>query len=207
MIDLNDSALGASGYRLKGKVASLPHALREQVCQHLLNGWTYVQVAEWLEKETQRPWNVENLSNWHGTGYQKWLKNRESIEAIAARRDAALAMVQSLKADGQSAASAISEANDQLLASHIYEALSEFDPASLKALLVEDPKKFFNLAMSITAQTNERTKREALELQLSKYRDQVADTKAKLLAATTQARAGGLSAEALAQIEAAAALL
>lgn len=75
----------------KGKFARLPHALREQVCQRLLDGQTAGTILAWLNPlpDAIRTWDTyfsgnpateQNLSEWRQAGYQRWLADRESVE-------------------------------------------------------------------------------------------------------------------------------
>jgi hypothetical protein len=90
----------------QGKIARLPHALKEQVNQRLLNGESAPVILRWLNPlpESIKIWTEyfegapateNNLSEWRRGGYQKWLKERESVEntkslaAFAARQAAA----------------------------------------------------------------------------------------------------------------------
>ncbi len=194
-----------------GKVARLPKALRDEVNLRLQNGGVYREIAQWLDKQPGAGadrFNEENLRAWFHGGHQDWLKQQTRTEEIKARAEASLAMVQAMKDGDGEGTLHITEANELLLASQINEALSEFEPAALKQLLQENPAKFFDLSSAVAGQSNERTKRQKLELEFRKYRDQVEEAKAKLLAATSAAKiAGGLSAETLREIEEAAGLL
>ena len=203
-----------------GKCARLPKAIRDELNQRLQNGAIYRELADWLNTHPDRdtwenlrkagltgPFNEENISAWQSGGHQDWLRAQRRTDEIKARSEASLAMVTALREQGDGTLH-ITEANELILASQINEALSEFEPDSLKQLLRDKPAKFFDLANSIASQSNERIKREKLELEFRKYRDLVEETKAKLLAATSAAKhEGGLSAETLREIEEAAALL
>ena len=76
-----------------GKIASLPHAIRQEVNQRLLNGETAGQILPWLNgiREVQyilhdrfnsSDINEENLSNWRQNQYQDWLRKREKEQSI-----------------------------------------------------------------------------------------------------------------------------
>ena len=68
--------------------------------------------------------------------------------------------------------------------------LQEFDPARMQHLLAEKPEQYFQLAHSVTAQSRERTRRQRLELEFQKYRDQVAEAQRKLKEAVAIAERG-----------------
>lgn len=114
----------------------------------------------------------QNLTNWRQGGYQDWLNNQRRIEEMQARADLAVDLARQL----QDANLDFADANELLVASQINDVLSDFNPEHLKALLTESPKQFFNLVQSVTAQSNEKTKREKLELDFRKYKDQVERT-------------------------------
>ncbi len=190
-----------------GKVARLPKAVRDQVNLRLVNGETYAAIVDWLTAQGHPGFNEQNVLNWRTGGHQHWLRDQRISEEIRARSEAALDMVRALREDGDGQVH-ITEANEYLVASHLAEVLAEFDPSNLKTLLRESPKQFVQLANVVIGQSSERTKREKLELEFRKYRDAVEEQKAKILAATARAReGGGLSEEALQEIEERARLL
>jgi len=76
-----------------GKIASLPHAIRQEVNQRLLNGETAGQILPWLNENqgvqlilvdrfNSAAVNEENLSNWRQNQYQDWLRKREKEQSI-----------------------------------------------------------------------------------------------------------------------------
>lgn len=192
--------------RRTGKVASLPVNIREQINNRLRDGVTYEPIVRWLASEGFDYFNEQNISNWFKGGYEDWLADQKMIETASARAKASVDLVRELKKDGDVH---ITEANELMLAAQVNDALRKFDGNGLTTLLSSDPKKFFDLAMTVTAQSSERTKREKLELDFKKYRDKVEEQKRKIedaLAAGKKEK-GGLTKEALAQIEQAAAML
>ena len=77
----------------QGKIARLPHALRVEVNNRLLNGESGPQILAWLNEteEAKKVWkshfegkpaNEENLSSWRQGGYRDWLKKREELESL-----------------------------------------------------------------------------------------------------------------------------
>ena len=77
----------------QGKVARLPHALRQEVNRRLLNGDTARSIVEWLNdhddaKQTLdtyfhgQPFNPQNISEWRSGGYRDWLKKKEKVENL-----------------------------------------------------------------------------------------------------------------------------
>lgn len=76
-----------------GKIARLPHALREQVNQRLLNNEKSTPILEWLNAQPEAiviyerdfegvPASPQNLSEWRGGGFRDWIKRRENLENI-----------------------------------------------------------------------------------------------------------------------------
>jgi hypothetical protein len=77
----------------KGKIARLPHPLREQVNLRMQNGETASRLAEWLNGLPEvtallasefdgQPINEINLSNWKLGGYRDWEAQQEALEAV-----------------------------------------------------------------------------------------------------------------------------
>lgn len=77
-------------HALFGKIARLPHDIREQLNLRLHDNKTYPEILVWLNelpavKETLaarfdgKPINAPNLTHWRQTGYQRWCREREHI--------------------------------------------------------------------------------------------------------------------------------
>lgn len=75
----------------QGKIARLPHTLREEINRRLHNGETSGVILAWLnaKPEAIRIWDAhfdgapatpQNLSEWRLGGYKDWIAERESIE-------------------------------------------------------------------------------------------------------------------------------
>jgi hypothetical protein len=76
-----------------GKIARLPHPIREQINRRLQNGEAGKQTAEWLNTLPEvravleaefdgQPINEVNLSNWKLAGYRDWEAQQEALEAV-----------------------------------------------------------------------------------------------------------------------------
>lgn len=76
-----------------GKVARLPHKIREEVNQRLLDGQTSREILPWLNEqpEVQQdcelhwegvPISAQNLSAWRLGGFKKWLSRRARTESL-----------------------------------------------------------------------------------------------------------------------------
>ena len=75
----------------QGKISRLPHALREQVNQRLLNNESAATILAWLnpQPEAIRIWDEyfqgapatpQNLSEWKGGGYKRWREEHQKVE-------------------------------------------------------------------------------------------------------------------------------
>lgn len=69
---------------ITGKIASLPQAIRDELCQRMHSGEFSTAILEWLnavpavkdiiaDAFSGSPINLVNLSTWRGTGYKSWL--------------------------------------------------------------------------------------------------------------------------------------
>jgi hypothetical protein len=161
-------------------------------------------VSKFLDSQEIRGVSEMNVGNWYEGGFQDWMKEQDRTEAIRIRSEAQAAMLQELKGNKEH----LEDANTLLLADTVNEVLQDLDPADLKNLLKEEPKQFFMLAQSVNSAAGERSRRIKVELDWQKYRDVVAEQKAAIeKALASKSRKGGLSPEALREIEEAARLL
>lgn len=75
----------------QGKIARLPHALREKLNARLLNGESAAEVLRWLNAQpaATKVWQTifdgapatpQNLSNWRDGGYAEWLARQARVE-------------------------------------------------------------------------------------------------------------------------------
>ena len=87
------AAPGRSGRARTGKIARLPHAVREALNQRLRDGLAEAEILPWLNslpearKILQKhfdgsPISEQNLSRWRCGGYEGWLENQQAREAI-----------------------------------------------------------------------------------------------------------------------------
>lgn len=77
----------------QGKIARLPHHLRQEVNFRLLNNETAKEILSWLNEETEAietwdshfegaPANPQNLSEWRLGGFKEWISKREKVENL-----------------------------------------------------------------------------------------------------------------------------
>jgi hypothetical protein len=85
-------------HTLTGKIARLPKSVREKLNRRLDNGAPASEILPWLNslysvKKVLTAWfagapiNDQNLTNWRGTGYQRWLQNQAPIAGILERAE------------------------------------------------------------------------------------------------------------------------
>lgn len=85
----------------KGKIASLPAQIREEVNQRLHNGEQAPQILPWLNAQEavrfvlQERWDnqditPQNLSEWRNGGYKDWLARSDRVSAIKTLSDYSL---------------------------------------------------------------------------------------------------------------------
>jgi len=76
-----------------GKIARLPHLIRQQINRRLQNGDAGKQIVEWLNSLPEastiiaaefdgQPVNETNLTNWKLGGYRDWDAQQEALEAV-----------------------------------------------------------------------------------------------------------------------------
>ncbi len=108
----------------QGKIARLPHKLRDALNHRLLNGETGGTILAWLNAQPEAiavyddgfegaPATAQNLSEWRLGGYRDWRMQQEKVEALKSLSSYA----QDLAAAGGSVESGVSS----LLAGHIME--------------------------------------------------------------------------------------
>lgn len=194
----------------KGKIARLPHAIREQVNLRMQNGETALRVAEWLNALPEvaallaaefdgQPVNEINLSNWKLGGYRDWEAQQEALEAV--RRFGGDAAELSQAANGQ-------------LADHIAVCLTARIAMALQKpeTEVEDPaaelQRLRLLCADLVALRKGdhnaqwlKMEREKLDLALKKYDDETEDRRKEAEKAKRGPREGGISKETIALIE------
>jgi hypothetical protein len=193
-----------------GKIARLPHPIREQVNQRLQNGDEGKQIAEWLNTlpEVQalmgaefegQPINETNLTNWKLGGYRDWEAQQEALAAV--RRFGTDA--------GELSQAAGAQLADQLaicLTARIAVALQRTPSAG------DDPagqlQRLRQLCADLVALRKGdhnaqwlRIEREKLDLGLKKYDEQAAARKRENERAYKESKKGGLTKETLALIE------
>ena len=155
----------------QGKIARLPHDLREQVNRRLRDNEPAAKVISWLNPMTEviqvceeyfdgEPITPQNLSAWRLGGYREWLRRQESVENTKTRAAFAVELV---KAGGNQ----LSQAGLAVAAGEILEFIES--PAG------KDPDELAKYVKSLLGVSREQLKGEKLELDkaLKNQRDQL----------------------------------
>lgn len=88
----------------QGKIARLPHTLRQEVNLRLLDGQPSREILPWLNAQPAAlevwdarfegaPATPQNLSEWRLGGYKDWLRRRERVESTKTLREFSLKLV------------------------------------------------------------------------------------------------------------------
>ena len=126
----------------RGKIASLPEPLRDEVNRRLADGQTARSIATWLnaipevtavlkERFNNEPLSDSNLSEWRLGGYQDWLDRRDRLELVRGLCTESTDLAAASPAPPTPGASL-------LAAAKLFQALRDCDP-------IADPSRFQHL--------------------------------------------------------------
>ncbi len=165
----------------KGKIARLPHALREAVNQRLLDGEKSSTLLAWLNSQPEAirlweadyegmPASAENLSQWRLGGYRDWIARRERSEHLKTLADYSLRIA---KSGGD-----IADGVASIVAGHLLEALESL--ADAQAAEDEGKSPIDSLiaaaeALSFIRQGNIARERLALDKKRVRQKDKALD--------------------------------
>lgn len=157
----------------QGKISRLPHALREQVNQRLLNNESASTILAWLnpQPEAIRTWDdyfqgapatPQNLSEWKGGGYKRWREEHQKVEQT---KSLAAYAAQQAAAGGQ-----LSAGLQAILAGHIMEGFEVLIHAAADdGQTADDPvKRIASLGGVVAAMRNADTAAERVDLEKRK---------------------------------------
>lgn len=141
----------------RGKIATLPAKIREDLCQRMHDGQQGPQLLPWLNGLPEvldvldRLWREQpitdsNLSDWRQGGFQDWLRKREAVERTRILADYCRAV-------GEAGAGELG-LPAALAGGALMEVLEGFDASGLKMMLAENPSGFVAI---ITAMANLQT--------------------------------------------------
>jgi hypothetical protein len=171
-----------------GTVARLPSEAREEVSKMLYNGATYREIIAAMGAKGIRL-QKNALTTWLRGGHQDWLSAEERLTNIERLREFAMRVVKS------SEGTVVQQAAIKVAAAQIYELLMNYDPKVLKERLKEGDTSDYAKLINVMARLNDGG------LKQEKYRDEVAEKKARSQAQIEETQRGGLTKEHLASIE------
>lgn len=145
----------------RGKIASLPASIREELCRRLHDGQRGPQLLPWLnglpevlavldEQFGEEPITANNLSDWRKGGYQDFLKKLDRLE-----RTKQLADYCRKVGDAGAGELGLPAA---LAGGALMAVLEDFDADTLKGLLAEKPEKFLNVISTMAQLETSRAK-------------------------------------------------
>lgn len=160
---------GGDGRAATGKVARLPFAVRNELCERLLDGEGGAALLRWLNglPETRAaggaPVNAQNLSAWRRGGYRRWLAEREKTRRLAELAEQA----------GHIAAATGDPAGvgSRLLLGRILEVAERADEENIGALV----RAVAELRRGETAKERNELARGALELERARFQRQTVE--------------------------------
>ena len=123
----------------RNKIARLPQEIRESIDQMLGQALTYAEILERLG-EMGKTLNKSNLWRWKKGPHQRWLKDQQRFDENRSQLQFALRAVQ------QNQNNQIHEATQQIAALRISELFTQFDLATLKQAVSDDPQTLVRLA-------------------------------------------------------------
>jgi hypothetical protein len=192
-----------------GKIARLPHPIREQINRRLQNGGEGKQIAEWLNSLPEAtavvtaefdglPINETNLSNWKQGGYRDWDAQQEALESV--RRLGADAAELTQAAAGQQLADQLAVCLTARIAVALQQPASGEDSAAQLHRLRQLCADLVALRKGDHNAQWLRMEREKLDLSLQQYSDEAA-ARQREAEALKNPKKGGLSPETLKLIE------
>jgi hypothetical protein len=177
-------------HRRNGKVARLPKDIRDELNAMLRDGAAYSKIIAWLNGKGFSGFVEQNITNWFQGGFKEWEAEQERLLDMQAKREFAFDIVRGNQG------SQVHEAAMSLAASQLYEAFADFNIADLKALLQLDPSNYTKLVDSLARLSKG-------QLDIDKYKEQVAIRKQAIQAELNKVKAGGnaITAETIENIE------
>ena len=175
-----------------------PKSPASAICGFATNscyGLHHPDIIAQLETKGHPGIKPQNLSYWFQTGHKQWVAELERLELLRLQSDSLLSTVRELSArEGTT----FHDFNRILTEAIFTQTLQDFDPQRLRELLAEKPDYFFQLAARIDARSRQNLLTQEHDLRRQKYQDRLAPDEKPTPNAT-----GGITPEALAQIEAA----
>jgi hypothetical protein len=155
-----------------GKIARLPAVVREQINEWIEDNLSYADIISRLEAQGHPGINKQNLSNWAGSGYEIWLRKRESLDIIRLQSEANREIIDELQATDPAACARL---NQRFMAIRLAQLTQALDMKLIKDRIEADPGEFFRLARSINAQARSVQREQKLQMQLSRQQQSFHD--------------------------------
>ena len=127
-----------------GKVARLPHAVREEVNQQLEGGKTYNEIIDWLTTNGHPGFNEMNISRWKDGGFQDWVSLQQQMDALQANLETAKALAEMDTALYVNAAMVLGQM-------HFFQAMHQLDGKALGTMAVAKPEMFLQILRAFTS--------------------------------------------------------
>ncbi len=168
------------------KVAALPKTIRHRISELIIEGVPDPEILSRLRADAAGL-TVEDLVAWKQRCHAQWLREQERLQRLRTLREFALEIMKDEN-------SRLKEAGIEIAAAQIYELLADFDPLSLREKLDGDPAQFARIVSALARLSDGGLKYE-------RYRAEVAERKAEIERDLAKSGPGGLTAEAVAEIE------
>jgi hypothetical protein len=156
-----------SGYFRKGKIGSLPKAMRDQVNVLLEDGVAFKAVGEWLGQRGHAGINAQAVGKWFRGGHRFWLEEQARLAEMKAKREFAYEVAR------ESSGDPMHEAGLDLAAAQLFEIVCDFDVELMKEMLAKDPKRYTGMLLAF-----ERLSRGNMAIQ--KFKAHVEEQKRKI---------------------------
>jgi hypothetical protein len=166
------------------RVSRLPRAVRDKVNQMLDDGFLYKDIIKMVKEETGVELNHQHLSTWYHGGHERWQAERLRVQDMRETREFVREEMR------ESQGKEVAEAGLKVAASQLYEILVKFNVAGLKRELKKQPEAYPKVVQML-ARVSEGG------LKYERHRAGVEKDKAKVEREEAEAKAGGVSKDAL----------
>ncbi len=164
MTSLRDKA--ATG---RGKISTLPYEQRVEINRMIRDERPYDEIAARCAELGAADVSPQNISAYKAGSYQRWRRNIERIERM---RDSSR-LARELAADEAGDMDMVSNRVARIAIDNIEQVLEEFDPATLRDLIGEEPKKFFALVDAIGVLRRGDRDMARLQMELDRHKSEM----------------------------------